>query len=102
MAFTGIDATLATLDTGALSASGTGAFAWPGLALHRTTHRPGGDGAPGLDVTLDGQGAAMAWGQASPASWRRMERSPGMIAGAGRISRVLVPAPRCRSAWRDG
>ena len=65
VAFTDIDATVATLETGALSASGTAQF--DGHDWHFTARltEAGADGAAGLNVTLDGQGKAVGLGATS-------------------------------------
>ena len=62
VALTGVDATLATLDTGALTAAGTVRF--NGLAWHFTSRltTAGPDGAAGLNLTIDGQEKAVGLG----------------------------------------
>ncbi len=103
LAFTGIDATLETLETGALSASGTAQFS--GQAWHFTARltAAGADGAAGLNVTLDGQGKANGLG----ASFTGQLAADGTLAGT-----ISEPRPepcryccrrrRCRSAPTGG
>ncbi len=93
LAFTGIDATLATLETGALAATGTGQFS--GQEWHFTSRltAAGADGAAGLNVTLDGQGKANGLG----ASFTGQLAPDGTLAGAitsrGPNLAVLLPTP---------
>ena len=93
LAFTGIDATLATLDTGALSASGTAQFS--GLDWHFTARltAAGADGAAGLNVTLDGQGKANGLGASFTGQLAPDGTLAGTIASRGPNLAVLLPAP---------
>jgi hypothetical protein len=93
LVFSGINATLATLETGALSASGTAHFngyAWDFTA--RLT-RAGADGVAGLDITLDGQGAANGLGASVAGQLAADGTFAGSIAGRGPNLAVLMPAP---------
>ena len=80
LVFTGINAVLQTADTGTLSADGTGAR--DGLAWHFNARlaRPGGDGAAGLDIALDGQGKMAGTGG----------RFTGQLAAGGEIAGQVV------------
>ena len=93
VAFTGIDATLATLETGALSATGTAQFSGHAWHVVARLTAAGGDGAAGLNVALDGQGEANGLG----ASFSGQLASDGTLAGEitsrGPNLAVLLPAP---------
>jgi uncharacterized protein involved in outer membrane biogenesis len=93
LAFTGIDATLATLDTGALSAAGTAQLS--GLAWHFTARltTAGADGAAGLNATLDGQGSANGIGASFTGQLAGDGTLAGSIASRGPNLAVLLPAP---------
>ncbi len=93
LAFTGIDATLATLETGALSASGTAQFS--GQAWHFTARltAAGADGAAGLNVALDGQGKANGLGASFTGQLAADGTLVGSIASRGPNLAVLLPAP---------
>ncbi len=93
VAFTGINATLATLDTGALSASGTAQFTGQDWHFTARLTAAGRDGAAGLDVTLDGQGAANGLGASFTGQLARDGTLAGMIASRGPNLAVLLPAP---------
>jgi uncharacterized protein involved in outer membrane biogenesis len=90
---TGIDADLATLDTGAVSASGSAKLG--GQQGHFTARLTavGADGAAGLDATLDGLGKASGLG----ASFSGQVAFDGTLAGVvktrGPDLAVLLPAP---------
>jgi AsmA-like C-terminal region/AsmA family len=93
LAFSGIDASLATLETGALSASGTAQFS--GLPWHFTARltAAGADGAAGLNATLDGQGTANGLGASITAQLAADGTLAGAIASRGPSLAVLLPAP---------
>ncbi len=94
VAFTGINATLATLDTGALSASGTAQFTGQDWHFTARLTAAGRDGAAGLDVTLDGEGAANGLGASFTGQLAQDGTLAGMIASRGPNLAVLVSAPR--------
>ena len=93
LAFTGIDATLATLDTGALSAAGSARF--NGQDWHFTARltAAGADGTAGLNVTLDGQGRAVGLGANFSGQIAADGTLAGTIASRGPNLAVLLPAP---------
>ncbi len=93
LAFTGIDATLATLDTGALSASGTAQFSGQDWHFTARLTAAGSDGAAGLNVTLDGQGKANGLGASFAGQLAHDGTLAGTIAGRGPNLAVLLPAP---------
>ena len=93
VAFTGINATLATLETGALSASGTAQFTGQDWHFTARLTAAGRDGAAGLDVALDGQGAASGLGASFTGQLARDGTLAGMIASRGPNLALLVPAP---------
>ncbi|MFZ0020424.1 MAG: AsmA family protein [Acetobacteraceae bacterium] len=93
VAFTGINATLATLDTGALSASGTAQFTGQDWHFTARLTAAGRDGAAGLDVALDGQGVASGLGASFTGQLARDGTLAGTIASRGPNLAVLVPAP---------
>jgi hypothetical protein len=93
LAFTGIDGTLATLDTGALSASGKVQFG--GLDGHFTARltAAGSDGSAGVNVTFDGEGRASGLGASFTGQLAHDGTLAGTIAGRGTDLAVLLPAP---------
>ena len=93
LAFTGIDATLATLETGALSASGTARFS--GQPWHFTSRltAAGADGAAGLNVTLDGLDKANGLGASFTGQLAPDGTLAGTIASRGPNLAVLLPTP---------
>ncbi len=93
LAFTGVDATLATLDTGALSASGTGQFSGQNWNFTARLTAAGPDGAAGLNVTLDGLGAANGLGASFAGQFAQDGTLSGVIAGRGPNLAVLLPTP---------
>ena len=93
LAFTGIDATLATLETGALSASGTAQFGDLGWNFTARLTAAGADGAAGLNVTLDGQGKANGLGASVAGQLAADGTLAGTIASRGPNLAVLLPAP---------
>jgi uncharacterized protein involved in outer membrane biogenesis len=93
LAFAGIDATLATLETGALSASGTAQFSdLPWNFTARLT-AAGADGAAGLNATLDGQGKANGLGASFTGQLAADGTLAGTLASRGPNLAVLLPAP---------
>jgi uncharacterized protein involved in outer membrane biogenesis len=93
IAFTNIDATLVTLETGALSASGTAQFGGHAWDLTARLTEAGADGAAGLNVTLDGQGKAVGLGAHFSGQLRANGTLAGSIAGRGPNLALLFPAP---------
>jgi hypothetical protein len=93
LAFTGIDATLETLDTGALSATGRAQFS--GHTWHFTARltAAGPDGAAGLNATLDGQGRANGLGASFSGQLTQQGTLTGPISGRGPNLAALLPAP---------
>lgn len=93
VAFTDINASLGTLDTGAVSASGTAQFS--GQDWHFTSRltAAGADGAAGLDVTLDGRGKASGLGASFTGQVARDGTLSGAIASRGPNLAVLLPTP---------
>jgi hypothetical protein len=93
LAFTGIDATLATLDTGALLASGTGQFGGQDWHFTARLTAAGPDGAAGLNVTLDGQVGANGIGASFAGQFAQDGTFAGTVAGRGPNLAVLLPTP---------
>jgi AsmA-like C-terminal region/AsmA family len=93
LAFTAIDATLATLETGALSAAGTAQFGDLGWNFTARLTAAGADGAAGLNVTLDGQGKANGLGASVTGQLAADGTLAGTIASRGPNLAVLLPAP---------
>ena len=93
LAFTGIDATLATLETGALSASGTARFSGQGWRFTARLTAAGRDGTAGLNVTLDGQEKANGLGASFTGQLAQDGTLAGAIASRGPNLAVLLPTP---------
>jgi AsmA-like C-terminal region/AsmA family len=93
LAFTGIDATLVTLETGALSATGTAQFSGHDWHFTARLTATGPDGAAGLNATLDGQGKANGLGASFTGQLARDGTLVGAIASRGPNLAVLLPAP---------
>jgi hypothetical protein len=93
VAFSGIDATLATLETGALSAAGMAQFGDLGWNFTARLTAAGADGAAGLNVTLDGQGKANGLGASVAGQLAADGTLAGTIASRGPNLAVLLPAP---------
>ena len=93
LAFTGIDATLATLDTGALSASGTARFSGQGWHFTARLTAAGADGVAGLNATLDGQDKANGLGASFTGQLAQDGTLAGTIASRGPNLSVLLPTP---------
>jgi AsmA-like C-terminal region/AsmA family len=93
MAFTGVDASLATSETGALSITGSASVFgrdWRGVA--RLT-RPGSDGAAGMDVAIDGRGKVSGVGATFSGQLAGDGSLGGHLAGRGPDLSQLIPAP---------
>ena len=93
LAFTGIDATLATLDTGTLSAAGTARFSGQDWHFTARLTAAGADGTAGLNVTLDGRGRAVGLGANFSGQLAADGTLSGTIASRGPDLAVLLPAP---------
>ncbi len=93
LAFTGIDATLETLETGALSAAGTAQFTGQDWHFTARLTAAGADGAAGLNVTLDGQGKANGLGASFTGQLAADGTLAGTISSRGPNLAVLLPAP---------
>ncbi|MEJ0020285.1 MAG: AsmA family protein [Acetobacteraceae bacterium] len=93
LAFTGVDATLATLDTGALSASGTGQFSGQDWHFTARLTAAGPDGSAGLNLTLDGQGKASGLGAAFTGQLADDGALSGTVSARGPSLGVLLPMP---------
>ena len=93
MAFTGINATLASQNTGALSASGTAQFNGQDWKFTARTTTVGPDGYAGLDLTLDGQGTASGLGASLSGQMASDGTFAGRISGSGGNLALLLPAP---------
>jgi uncharacterized protein involved in outer membrane biogenesis len=93
LAFTGIDASLRTLETGALSASGTAQFGDLGWNFTARLTAAGADGAAGLNVTLDGQDKANGLGASITGQIAADGTLTGTIASRGPNLAVVLPAP---------
>lgn len=88
-----IDASLSTLDTGSYAAAGTARVS--GQTWHMTARltRAGADGAAGLDLTMDGQGAVQGLGGAFSGQMAADGALSGRINGRGPDLSRLLPAP---------
>lgn len=93
LAFTGIDAAFATLETGAVSASGTAQFSGHGWHFTSRLTAAGADGAAGLNVTLDGQGKANGLGASFSGQVARDGSLSGAFGARGPSLAVLLPTP---------
>ena len=93
LVFTGIDATLATLETGALIASGTAQFGGYGWNFTARMTSVGADGAAGLNATLDGEGKANGLGASFSGQLAADGSLAGSITSRGPDLAVLLPAP---------
>lgn len=89
-----IDATLATSDaTGSYVIAGSARLAGIGWHLTARLTRPGGDGAVGVDLTLDGQGKAKGLGATLSGQIARDGSMTGRVSGRGPDLSQLLPAP---------
>jgi hypothetical protein len=93
LAFTGIDGTLATLDTGALAVSGKARFSGEDWHFTARLTAAGSDGAAGLNVTFDGDGRANGLGASFTGQLAHDGALAGTIAGRAPNLAVLLPAP---------
>ncbi len=95
LAFTGIDGTLATQDTGALLAVRHRAVQRPGLAFHRASHRGGRRwcGGPERDARRAGEGQRAG---------RQLQRTVGAGRHPGRHDRRPRSEPRGPAAGASG
>ena len=91
--FTGIDATLASYDEGAWSASGTARFNGQDWHFTARTTSLGADGAAGLNVTLDGQGNANGLGASISGQIGPDGTFAGTISSRGGNLALLLPTP---------
>ncbi len=91
--FTGIDATLASYDEGASSASGTAQFNRQDWHFTARTTSIGADGAAGLNVTLDGQGNANGLGASISGRIGPDGTFAGTISSRGGNLALLLPTP---------
>jgi hypothetical protein len=93
LVFSGIEASLVTLDTGAQSASGTAQFGGQNWHFTARLTATGSDGAAGLNVTLDGQGKANGLGASFTGQLAQNGTLSGTIASRGPNLAVLLPTP---------
>jgi uncharacterized protein involved in outer membrane biogenesis len=93
VSFTGIDATLASYDEGASSASGTARFNGQDWHFTARTTSVGADGAVGLNVTLDGQGKANGLGASIAGQIGPDGTFAGTINSRGGNLALLLPTP---------
>ena len=93
LAFTGVDATLATLETGSLSAVGTAKFGGQDWHFTARLTAAGADGAAGLNVALDGQGEANGLGVSFTGQLSADGTLAGGITSRGPNLAVLLPVP---------
>jgi uncharacterized protein involved in outer membrane biogenesis len=94
LTMTGIDATLGLVpDTGSYALAGTAQIS--GLPWHLTARltRIGGDGAAGLDMSLDGQGPVQGLGAMFSGQIAADGSLAGRISGRGPDLSRLLPAP---------
>jgi hypothetical protein len=88
-----IDGTLARLETGALALGGTARFNGQDWHLAARLTAAGYDGGAGLNVTLDGQGAASDLAVSFTGQVAQDGGLGGRIAARGQNLAVLIPAP---------
>ena len=93
LAFTGIDASLETHDTGALSAAGTAHFGGEEWHFLANLTSAGADGASGLNVVLDGRGNAAGTGARFSGQFAADGSLAGTLSAGGPNLAVLLPAP---------
>jgi hypothetical protein len=91
--FTGIDATLASDDEGALSASGAAQFNGQDWRFTARATSTGADGATGVNVTLDGQGKANGLGASIAGRIGSDGTFAGTISSRGGNLALLLPTP---------
>lgn len=91
---TGLEATLATNDvSGSFHSAGRAQGGGRDWVFTARVSRPGGDGAVGLDMTLDGQGAAQGLGVVVSGQMQPDGTLLGRIAMRGPDLSQLLPAP---------
>ncbi len=93
VALTGIDAALATSDSGALTASGTAQLAGQPIRFTARLTAAGADGAAGLDVALDGQGRLAGTGVGFVGQMAADGTMIGQVMARGRDLSLLTAAP---------
>ena len=91
--FTGIDATLRSTETGALSATGSARFNNQDWQVTAKLTSRGADGAAGLNATLDGQGKAAGLGISLAGQLAADGSFAGTISSRGPNLAMLLPAP---------
>jgi len=90
----GIEATLATNDvSGSFVSAGRGRIGGREWVFTARVSRPGGDGAVGVDVTLDGQGEVQGMGAVVSGQMQPDGTMLGRIAARGPDMSQLLPAP---------
>ena len=91
---TGVEATLATSDvSGSFRSAGRAQGGGHGWVFTARVSRPGGDGAVGIDVTLDGQGAAQGIGVVVGGQMQGDGSVAGRVAVRGPDLSQLLPVP---------
>ena len=91
---TGIQATLATAGlTGSFVSAGRGRIGGREWVFTARITRPGGDGAVGVDITLDGQGTAQGIGATVSGQMQPDGTMLGRISARGPDMSQLLPAP---------
>jgi hypothetical protein len=93
LVFTGMTATLTTLETGALSASGTARLNGQAWRFTARLTAAGSDGAAGLNVTLDGQGKANGLSVSFTGQLAADGTLAGSLTSSGPSLAILLPAP---------
>ena len=94
VAFTDINATLTTSDdTGSYFVAGTAGLSGHGWHFTARLTRPGGDGAAGLDLSLDGQGKMVGLGATFAGQIGPDGTLTGRVAGRGPDLSQVLPAP---------
>ena len=92
--FTGIEATLASQETGAMAASGSAKFSGQDWHFTARLTAAGADGAAGLNVSLDGQGKAAGLGAGFAGQLAPDGTLTGTISSRGPNLALLLPSPR--------
>jgi hypothetical protein len=94
LTFTGIDATFTTgSDSGSYAAAGTAKLSGQPWRFRARLTQPGADGSAGLDVALDGQGAAQGIGGTLSGQIGPDGTLAGRVSGRGPDLSHLLPAP---------
>lgn len=94
IALSGIDATLTSSETGALSAAGSAKFNGQDWSFSARMTAPDEDQVVGLDATLDAQGKAAGLGAAVTGQLSAEGGFNGSISSHGPDLSMLVPAPQ--------